>query len=145
MDKTFTKLGNALADLETAWQDRLADADALLAAGRNAGAIVTGLYALEIRLKVAICKRLDLEQLPKNFEIHDLKALLLLAGWSRRIDRKSARKVKLNWDAIVSRSEELNELRYTADKNWTHAEAATFLKQLKDPPDGVLPWITKLR
>ena len=91
MDRTFTKLGESLADLEAAWQDRLADAEALFAAGRNAGAIVTGLYALEIRLKVAVCKRLDLERLTKSFEIHDLPALLLLAGWSRRIDRKSAR------------------------------------------------------
>src|SRR5437660_362839 len=123
MNRTFTKLGESLAELEAAWQDRLADADAFLAAGRNAGAIAAGLYALEIRLKVAICKRLDLEGLPKNFEIHELKGLLLLAGWSRRIDRKSARKVKPNWDAILSQSEDLNKLRYTADKNWTHAQA----------------------
>jgi len=141
----FTKLGDALVDLETAWQARLADAEALFAAGRNGGAIATGLYALEIRLKVAICKRLDLERLPKNFEIHDLQALLLLAGWSRRIDRKSARKVKAIWDAIVRQSEELNKLRYTGDKNWTHAQAATFLNQLKDPPNGVLPWLSAQR
>jgi len=145
MDRMFAKLGDTLVDVETAWQDRLADAEALFAAGRNGGAIATGLYALEIRLKVAICKRLDLEQLPKNFEIHELRALLLLAGWSRRIERKGARKVKLNWDKIVSQSEELNKLRYTGDRNWTHAQAASFLSCLKDPPHGVLPWLSKQR
>lgn len=145
MDRMFTKLGGALVDLETAWQDRLADAEALFAAGRNGGAIATGLYALEIRLKVAICKRLDLEQLPKNFEIHELDGLLLLAGLSRRIDRKGARKVKANWDLIVRQSEELNKLRYTGDKNWTHAQAAAFLSQLKDPPNGVLPRLSVQR
>src|SRR5262249_14357700 len=66
VDKSFTKLGGTLADLEVAWQDRLADAEALFAAGRNAGAIADAIYALEIRLKVAICKRLDVEQLPKT-------------------------------------------------------------------------------
>jgi len=145
MDKTFTKLGESLVDLEAAWQDRLADAEALLVAGRHAGAIATGLYALEIRLKVAVCKRLDLEGLPKNFEIHDLEGLLLLAGLSRRIERKGARKVKTNWEAILTQSEELNKLRYTGDKNWTHAQAASFLSRLKDPPNGVLPWLSKQR
>jgi len=96
-------------------------------------------------LKVAVCKRLDLEQLPKNFEIHELDGLLLLAGWSRRINRKGARKVKPNWDAIWSLSRQLNPMRYTADKNWTHAQATTFLSQLKDPPNGVLPWLAKQR
>ena len=92
----FAKLGSSVADLDTAWRDRLADAEALLAAGRNGWAIATGLYALEIRLKVLVCRRLDIDKLPKAFEVHDLSSLLLLAGLSQRILRKPARTVKTN-------------------------------------------------
>jgi hypothetical protein len=84
----FTKPGATRSDLEVAWQDRLADAQALFDAGRHAWAIATALYALEIRLKVLICKRLDVPDLPKAFETHDLDSLLLLAGLSKRIEKK---------------------------------------------------------
>lgn len=144
-DKALTTLRAALSDLDAAWQDRLVDADALFKAGRNAGAIAAALYALEIRLKVLVCKKLDLPQLPRAFEIHDLDGLLLLAGLSRRLRRKSAAKVLLNWDAILSQSQKLNDLRYAPDKNWSHAQAATFLRQLTTPPDGILPWLSKQR
>ena len=144
MSVAFTKPGSALTELDTAWQDRLKDAEALLAAGRNGWAIATGLYALEIRLKVLICRRLDVEQLPKAFEVHALDGLLVLAGLSRRIERKPARNVKRNWDAIIDLAEHLNEFRYTADARWaTHA--AAFFGQLRDPPHGVLLWLDKIR
>ena len=60
------------------WQDRLAEGKALLAASYHAWAMATGLFALEIRLKVLICKRLKIDKLPRAFEIHDLDGLLLL-------------------------------------------------------------------
>jgi hypothetical protein len=144
-ESKFTKLGSTLADLEAAWPDRLADAEALLAAGRPAGAIADALYALEIRLKVQICKRLDLEALPKAFETHDLEGLLLLAGLSRRILRRRAALVRSNWDAILEMAEKLNDLRYKADNNWIHQQAAHLLHQVKNPSDGVLVWLSKQR
>lgn len=143
-EQKFTKLGATVADLEIAWRDRLADAEALLAAGRNAGAIVAALYALEIRLKVLICARLDLESLPRAFETHDLDGLLLLAGLSRRLQGKKACKVLLNWDAILIHSRRLVEMRYTPDLH-TSAQAAAFLSCLKDTPNGVLPWLSRQR
>ena len=141
----LTKLGSALPDLEAAWQDRLKDAEELLAAGRHGWAIATGLYALEIRLKVLICRRLDLDQLPRAFEVHDLAGLLLLAGLSRRIQRKPARGVKRNWDGILMLAPLLNDFRYTADAKWTAAQAQEFFRQLRDPPNGVLIWLNKVR
>ena len=141
----FSKLGSPLADLEAAWPDRLRDAEALLAAGRNGWAIATGLYTLEIRLKVLICRKLDLAQLPRPFEVHDLPGLLVLSGLSRRIQRKPARRVKLNWDRIVEMSPHLNEFRYTADAKWSAAQAQEFFRQLRDPPNGVLVWLDKVR
>jgi hypothetical protein len=144
-ERAFTKSGTSRADLEAAWPARLADAEAALAAGRNALAITSALYAVEIRLKVLVCKRLDLEYLPKAFEIHDLDSLLLLAGLSRRILRKSAAEARENWAAIVKQSEELNDLRYTADQNWSHAQADSLIRRIKDPPHGVLLWLSKHR
>jgi hypothetical protein len=90
----FTRAGAPRSELEAAWQDRLAEAQSLHAAGHHAGAIAAALYALEIRLKVLICKRLDLDALPTGFEIHDLDSLLLLTGLSQRIERRGALKVK---------------------------------------------------
>jgi hypothetical protein len=143
MDRSFTKLGETRADLEAAWKDRLADAEILYKGGRNAWAIATALYALEIRLKVLICKHLDLQQLPQAFEIHDLDGLLLLAGLSRRLAGKKAAKVKANWDNIKAVAPKLNDIRYTPDANWPKAQATAFLRWLRDPPDGVLVWLSK--
>jgi hypothetical protein len=41
----------------------------------------------------------------------------------------------------VPYSKQLNELRYTPDKRWK--QSAKFFGALKDPPDGVLPWLAK--
>ena len=98
----FTKFGATVAELDLAWPDRLADAEVLLAGGRHGLAIATGLYALEVRLKVLIGRRLDLDKLPRAFETHDLVSLLLLAGLSRRNLRKPARGVKQSWDGMNS-------------------------------------------
>lgn len=141
----YTKRGETRADLEAAWQDRLADAQALLAAGRHAGAIADALYALEIRLKVMICKRLDVTHLPRAFEIHDLESLLLLAGLSRRVEKRSALKVKANWEKLKRWAEALNDLRYRPASNWTATQATDLLRYLTDPSEGVLTWLSKQR
>ena len=141
----FTKQGETRADLEAAWQDRLAEAQSLHAAGHHAGAISDGLYALEIRLKVLICKKLDVTHLPKPFEIHDLDSLLLLAGLSQRIVRRGALKVKQNWDEIQKTAEALTSLRYRPARNWTAAQAADLLRRLTDPSEGVFSWLSKQR
>jgi hypothetical protein len=141
----FARLGQSLADLEQAWQDRLADAEALPAAGRNALAIATGLYAVEIRLKTVICLRLDLEQLPRAFEVRDLPGLLTVAGLSRRIERKPAKGVRTSWDAVVALASRLNDFRYKPDAGWTAEQARKFFRQLRDPPHGVLLWLGKVR
>jgi hypothetical protein len=103
------------------------------------------MYALEIRLKVLICRRLDLGDLPRAFEIHDLSSLLLLAGLSNRIERKPARGVRRNWDRNLVMAGHLNEFRYTADSKWPAAMAFGFFQQLRDPPHGVMTWLSKVR
>jgi hypothetical protein len=101
-----------------------------------------GLYALEISLKARICQRLDLTNLPRPFEIHELDELLILTGLSRRLDDPAAIHVKNNWAAIVTGpAQHVNALRYSPSTHVTQAPAQLFLQQLRDPPDGVLVWL----
>src|SRR5260221_14381594 len=120
----FSSPGTLRQDLEQAWQDRLQDAEALLQLGRTASAIADSVYALEILLKVLICKKLELDSLPRAFEIHDLSDLLLLAGLSRRIKEPSLRKTKVIWDEVVAVGKEINDLRYRPSGNWNRRSAA---------------------
>lgn len=143
-DRSFAKLGAPVNELDKAAVERLADAELLLAADRYSSAVMMGLYALEIRLKVLICRRLDLDQLPRAFEIHDLESLLVLAGLSRKIRSiKRPRGVHKNWLELLRASEELNEFRYAAKPGWDKTWASQVLSQLRDQPNGVLPWLSK--
>jgi hypothetical protein len=133
------------AQLDAASNERLADAEALLKEGRYASAIAMGIYALEIRLKVIICRKLEVATLPSHFEIHDLDALITLTGLSGKVTRvKRPRGVLRNWDELRVMSRKLEDLRYVPDpKTWDRAKAEKVLSQLRDPPDGVLLWLSK--
>jgi hypothetical protein len=145
--KQFSKYGAKRAELDRAWRDRLDDADALFNAGRHAAAIAAGLYAVEIYLKVRICKKLGLDSLPRAFEFHDLDGLFVLTGLSRRLNTKKMlrSKVKRSWDSILEISNKMNDLRYSPASNWSRSHAEAFLTQLRDPNDGVLTWLSKQR
>jgi hypothetical protein len=140
-DRSFTSLGARVGELEAAWRDRLLDAEHLVQAGRHSMAIAMGLYALEILLKVRICRKLDLKSLPRPFEIHDLAGLLILSGLSRAMTSKNARLVKANWDKIKTTAKDLNELRYKPGAMKSQEQSEQFFAQLKDPTGGVLSWI----
>jgi hypothetical protein len=137
----YTSFGVSLADLRLAAQDRLADADALYAAARYASAIGMGIYALEIYLKTRICDRLRVNALPIPFQIHELDGLLLLSGLSSAKDAANPR-VRYNWDSVADLAVKVNDLRYLPGQNWTQQQVQDFLQQLRDPPDGVLPWLS---
>jgi hypothetical protein len=141
----FAKLGASVSDLTVAFQDRLSDANALLAGGSHAAAIASGLYAIEIFLKTRICKLLALNQMPKVFEIHDLYGLATAAGLRAKIDDPVFKQSKTgqNWARVLANAEKLNELRYQPDVNWSPQDAADLLDCLQDPTDGVIPWIQK--
>jgi hypothetical protein len=140
--RSFARFGTAQVDLFAAATERLADAEALLQKGRFASTIALGLYSLEITLKAKICHRLDLTHLPRPFEIHELDELLILTGLSKRLDEPSAIRVKANWNAIVTGPAlHVNDLRYLPGAHITQTEGDLFLEQLRDQPDGVLPWL----
>jgi hypothetical protein len=137
----FSSFGARLVDLTVAAADRLEDAEVLLAQGRFASSIAMCIYSLEIHLKVLICKRLNLIRLPNAFEIHDLEGLLILCGL--RAARDSApNTVQQNWTDIADDASKINEFRYLPASNWDRTLAALFFQKLRDPPDGVLPWLS---
>jgi hypothetical protein len=141
-DRSYARLGAAEVDLLAAAAERLADADALLEKGRFASTIVLGLYALEITLKAKICHRLNLTHLPRPFEIHELDELLNLSGLSKRLDEPAAIRVKANWNLIVTGPAlHVNDLRYLPGAHVTQAQGDLFLQQLRNLPDGILPWL----
>ncbi len=142
-EQKFSKPGAQAADLTTAWQDRIADSQVLLNANRNAAAIASGVYAIEILLKVRICKILKLQQLPSAFEIHDLEGLATLAGLRSEIGEQAFRvsPIGQNWSAVIEDSRKLNDFRYLPGATWSNQEASLFFQRLQDPQDGVLPWI----
>ncbi len=141
--RSLTSLGASIGDLENASREQLQDAQVLKAQSRWASAIAHAIYALETCLKARICVRLDLKQLPRAFEIHDLDGLLLLTGLSRRLNQKQARPVKKNWNEVKKHAKELNALRYKPDPHrWTQELADEVVSQLTDPQEGVLTWIS---
>ncbi len=141
---SFLKARGKLADLEVAAQDRLLDAEALFVAGRFASTIAMGLYALEIALKVQICRRLDRDDLPEPFAIHKLEELLVAAGLANKIRKvKRPRGVWANWQELVWLSRDIEKFRYTTNVDWNEALATKTLRELREPPCGVLLWLSK--
>ncbi len=140
----LTKLGALASDLEQAAEDRFEDAKALLLAGRHAAAIAHGFYALEIRLKVLICRRLDVPKLPHVFQTHSLEALMLHTGLANKIRGvKRPRAVAKNWDELLALFQQVDQIRYQPDPKWDERLAKRVLHQLGDPPNGVLLWLKK--
>lgn len=75
------------------------DAECLLAEGHIAGAYYLGGYAVELALKVVVCKKLNIEifdkdvvpgHIAKAFMIHDLSDLIILSGLSDDLQKTRA-------------------------------------------------------
>jgi hypothetical protein len=143
-ERSFTSLGARLRELDAAWPDRLIDADHLMSAGRHPTAITMGLYALEILLKVRICRLMNLDRLPRPFEIHDLEGLLIVSGLRHALNKKQARAVKTNWTRIIkSFAANHHEARYLPNTSRSQQEAEDFFAMLNNKTNGVIPWISR--
>ena len=101
-----------------------------------------GLYALEITLNIAICRRLNLGALPVEFQVHDFDGLLVLSGLSNRLGRAAYSAIKKNWDLLLKDygSAQVNSLRYERG-NFSDQQARDVLRRLRDPVEGILPWV----
>ena len=107
-------------------EERLKDADTLLAAKRYDGAIYLGGYVVELALKSRICKILKWKGFPQtrgefqnylSFKTHDLDVLLTLSGAEDEVKTKYL----AEWSAVATWDP---EARYnpTGSANETDAE-----------------------
>ena len=102
-----------------------------------AAALYLAGYAIEALLKCAICKTLNLDELPVIFHIHDLDVLLFFSGLYKEIQAdtvvwKSFRKIQMTW----------NEKRRYTDPSTVNADECNNMNQwLNEPISGVVPWL----
>ncbi|MDZ7292242.1 MAG: hypothetical protein ONB44_15950 [candidate division KSB1 bacterium] len=69
-----------VATLRQAFQQRKREYDALRAAEEWAGAVMHAGMLLELALKIAVCKNMNVTHLPRVFQVHDLDFLLYCSG-----------------------------------------------------------------
>lgn len=130
-------------DLQLLAEDRLADAEVLLANGRFGAAYYVAGYAVECALKACIAKLTKAEDFPiKNSTntvyIHDLKKLAATARVEVPIAQlsHSDQSFKNNWEIVSWWSE---ESRY--DRSIDQPLAELMLNAVSDPQNGVLQCI----
>lgn len=136
--------GTTLADLDIAWREREEEARQLLALGCDSMALALRLYALEIRIKTFICKRLRLDNLPRACKTHDLFELIIFTGlWAELRDPANAAILR-NWELLANFSRvRLNDQRYLPRGLLDPTVIRACQDALDDPRDGVLPWLSR--
>lgn len=135
---------NPLIELEGAWKEREAEAGLLLS-HHHATAIALRVYAIEIRIKTLICKRLGLDYLPNHCKTHDLAELILFSGHLKELDDPANVELRKNWDILVKFSKErLNNLRYATTAGLADPDRDAVLKALDDPDAGVWTWLSSV-
>lgn len=131
------------ADLVGLAQQRLHDANALLATGYYAGAAYIAGYAVECALKAHIAKMTVAEQfydkdIAERLFTHDFEALLKKANLKNALDIQSnaSPQFQQNWIEVKSWRP---EWRYDLRK--AEPEARRLIGAIEDPKDGVLTWL----
>jgi HEPN domain-containing protein len=133
------------ADLQQLAEERIAEAEILLNAGKWSGAYYLSGYAVECALKACIAKLTKSEDFPDRKFVqdswtHDILGLLNTAG------------LQAIWQADCSANPELSR-RWRTARDWnersryefkTEAEAKALYEAITNAIHGVLPWI-KLR
>ena len=99
-------------------------------------------YCVEALLKCAICKILDADHLPVNFQLHDLEELLFLAGLAKKIQalpetEKNFHYFSALWKSAQLRYEDPNSPSFTVNT------CNNVDKWLNDPSDGIVPWLER--
>ena len=126
-------------------EEREADALALLAASRWAGAYYVAGYAIECGLKSCVLVQLasapEVVYLEKKFSekcwTHDLEDLVDLAGLAavRAADTATNLELRDNWKTVKDWSE---QTRYILK---TEAQARNLVASAFNKPNGVFPWV----
>ena len=118
---------------------RLGEAAALRKAGFLAAAIYIGGYALECKLKGAICTLLDLTMLPATFKTHDLELLLLHGGLHNKL--KANEEVDERFKKICGMWNGKMDLRYEDPSVIGDKDVRLFFEWVEHPDRGVIPWL----
>ena len=133
------------AELRDLVAARLKDAEVLYQAARYDAAVYMCGYVLELALKACICRRLGLRDYPESdlkgaFRTHKFDDLLLLAGLRDAVDAHANPTLFANWSTAA---EWKPEWRYRPAGSAGRQDVEEMFKVLRDPPDGVLPWLKK--
>jgi len=136
MNRTDLQL---LADTDA----RVADAQALLQAGRWAGAYYLLGYAVECAIKACAARQFRQDEIPdktvvNGFYTHRLDRLLGISGAKAALESRAGTDsaFQVNWSTVRDWSE---SARY--DHSTTEAKARDMLVAVSDPGSGVLPWL----
>jgi hypothetical protein len=131
------------SELRALTRDRLADARALLRAGRYNGAYYLAGYAVECARKACIARHIRRHDFPNrklaiDSYTHDLVKLVSTADLKDRLDAARARDeaFKLNWSIVRDWSE---EERYNSDI--PRAKARGLYIAITERRTGVMTWI----
>jgi HEPN domain-containing protein len=122
-------------------EEKLADANHLLAGGRWGNAYYLAGYAVELALKACIAKTFKAETIPDKALVnatysHDFTNLVGTAGLTADLKSKQARQAfEINWGVVVRWSE---ESRYESKGE---QDAKDLIAAIEDATDGVLAWI----
>jgi HEPN domain-containing protein len=121
---------------------RLAEAEALLAAGLYDGCVYLCGYVVELALKAKICTTLGIAIYPDKrqpFKTHDFDELKLFAGMEQEISAANPELLK-NWSIAT---EWRPDWRYQPRGTYSRGDAERVLEAIKADPDGFLPYISK--
>jgi hypothetical protein len=133
------------ADLQQLAAIRLAEAQALLAAGFPCGAYYLAGYAVECAIKACIAKNVQQYDFPDKDRVnqsysHNLVQLIRAANLEVEFDAaKSTNQVLGDFWKVVKDWSESD--RY--DATITIAKAANLIGAITDPANGVMPWLAK--
>jgi HEPN domain-containing protein len=132
-------------DLQKMAEERVADAAALLSAGRYQAAYYLCGYAIECALKACIARKtreFDFpdRKLANDSYVHDLTKLLNVAGLAQAHREEVFRNDSFaaNWNIVQNWSE---TSRY--DASITADQALIFFLAVADENNGVLAWLKK--
>jgi hypothetical protein len=133
------------ADLQLLANTRVADAEALLLAGRWAGAYYLLGYAVECALKACAARLFKQDEVPEkgivlDFYTHRVDKLVTVAGLQAALDARLVDAAfQLNWRAVRDWNE-ASRYNHTV----TEAAARELHVAVTDPHFGVLPWLKTL-
>jgi hypothetical protein len=158
----FSSYSTSVNDLRLAMSARLAEAKTLLDAGHHAGVVLAGHFAVEIAIKLYICRTRNVAYLQQPYQTHDLRQLLHAAGLyddaihRMRVPRGSGgesittpsgpriHSVLENWKVVLRFHERnITELRYTDPETINKSTAERHLNATSLEPNGVVCWVER--